>query len=241
MAVDAEYIDAIRMLGFTYYNEDYGIQDYKKAFEYLSKAAERGDISSQYLLGVMFIHGCGRKKDLKNGIKHLEIASTLGYGNASAFLAYAYMSESAVLDLKKAKKYAILAKEQGSEWDEDINEIIENLSSLRTRVGTFISVKFGNWALYCLYSLLFSAFGYWCAGIKGVVIGLSGSIVGITFEKDITKNLLLIGGFTAYRYCKCGTAVAAVQGFIGMSVMVILFEICGKIWHSVKRRFKIFC
>jgi hypothetical protein len=57
-------------------------RDYERAFEYLTKAAELGDVSAHYSLSVMYQGGLGVEKDEKRGLYHLEEAAIAGHTNA---------------------------------------------------------------------------------------------------------------------------------------------------------------
>jgi tetratricopeptide (TPR) repeat protein len=53
--------------------------DYKSAFEFLSKAAELGDIAANYELSIMYHTGEGVEKDEKKKMYHLEVAAIGGH------------------------------------------------------------------------------------------------------------------------------------------------------------------
>jgi len=55
--------------------------DYKSAFEYLSKAAELGDVEAHYQLSFMYRAGEG-EKDEKKKLHHLEVAAIGGHPDA---------------------------------------------------------------------------------------------------------------------------------------------------------------
>ena len=57
--------------------------DYKSAFEYLTKAAQLGDIQAHYHLSVMYSEGGeGVEKDKKKQLYHLEEAAIGGHPDA---------------------------------------------------------------------------------------------------------------------------------------------------------------
>ncbi len=56
--------------------------DYKKALEYLTKAAELGNAEAHYNLSIMYYEGGGAKKDTEKEIYHLEQAAIGGHPNA---------------------------------------------------------------------------------------------------------------------------------------------------------------
>ena len=56
--------------------------DYKKGFEYYTKAAKLGQIDAHYGLSCMYSHGDGVEKDKKKRLFHLEEAAIGGHANA---------------------------------------------------------------------------------------------------------------------------------------------------------------
>ncbi|KAK1734925.1 zf-MYND and TPR domain-containing protein [Skeletonema marinoi] len=56
--------------------------DYESAFEYLTKAAELGDVGAHYNLSFLYQHGEGVEKDEKKELYHLEVAAIAGHPNA---------------------------------------------------------------------------------------------------------------------------------------------------------------
>ena len=56
-------------LGIFYYNGDFIPEDKKKAFNWLKKCAELGDIDSQNYIGKMLLEGKGIQKDLEEGLQ----------------------------------------------------------------------------------------------------------------------------------------------------------------------------
>jgi tetratricopeptide (TPR) repeat protein len=61
--------------------------DYGKALEYLTKAAELGDVSGKFCFGTLYYNGQGVEKDEKKGIRHLEEAAIDGHPQARGILA----------------------------------------------------------------------------------------------------------------------------------------------------------
>ena len=53
-------------------------KDYKKAFEYLKKAAEQGHVDAQYCVGVCYAGGVGVEKNLNKAIEYLKKAADQG-------------------------------------------------------------------------------------------------------------------------------------------------------------------
>ena len=86
MASGNSYLPAQNLLALKYY---YGgdvfepqtqwNQDYKKAFEIWKQSASRGVATSQYMLGEMYLHGQGVKKDYSESYAWFKIALEGGY------------------------------------------------------------------------------------------------------------------------------------------------------------------
>jgi hypothetical protein len=65
------------------YAEGKGVpQDYKKAFEWYTKAAEQGDIMAQFYLGVMYEKGLGVPQNHEEAIEWWRKAAAAGVVNA---------------------------------------------------------------------------------------------------------------------------------------------------------------
>jgi tetratricopeptide (TPR) repeat protein len=62
--------------------EHYDEGDYEAAFEYLSKAAELGDVEAHFNLSFMYEEGTGVEKDEKKQVHHLEEAAIGGHPGA---------------------------------------------------------------------------------------------------------------------------------------------------------------
>ena len=86
--VDANDPVALRQMGVRlFYKKDYdakhfGKQDYERAFEYYTKAAELGDADAHHNLSIMYMKGHGVEKDEEKEIFHLEEASIAGHPSA---------------------------------------------------------------------------------------------------------------------------------------------------------------
>ena len=61
--------------------------DYRKAFEYWTKAAELGDVAAIFCLGMLYYYGDGVEKDMKKAVYHLEPAAIGGHPDARILLA----------------------------------------------------------------------------------------------------------------------------------------------------------
>jgi tetratricopeptide (TPR) repeat protein len=94
--------------------------DYKSAFEYLSKAAELGDIVAHYNLSFMYREGEGVEKDEEMELHHLEEAAIGGHPNARHNLG-AIQYENG--NHKRARKHWIIAAKLG--YDGSLNAIKE--------------------------------------------------------------------------------------------------------------------
>ena len=66
--------------------ESYNEEDYDKALEYLTKAAELGDIEAHYQLGRMYYDGKGVEKDEEKAVYHWEKAAIGGHPQARSML-----------------------------------------------------------------------------------------------------------------------------------------------------------
>lgn len=63
MAALKEYVEAYECLGYIWYYGRTGTKDYKKAFEYFTKAKEKGNIVAAYKVADMYKNGYGVDKD----------------------------------------------------------------------------------------------------------------------------------------------------------------------------------
>ena len=69
---------AIRSTGLRHYEEG----DYRRAFEYWSKAAGLGDVEAHYQLSVLYEDGLGVDRNTRKNMKHLEQAAIGGHPSA---------------------------------------------------------------------------------------------------------------------------------------------------------------
>ena len=66
------------------YENGYGVdKDYIKAYMYYKIAAMRGDITSNYYLGLMYLNGKGVKQNETRAKKYLEIVANSNNENAT--------------------------------------------------------------------------------------------------------------------------------------------------------------
>ena len=102
--------DPIAILQMGMKHEEEG--DYKGAFEYLSKAAELGNLDAHDHLGTKYLLGQGVEKDMKKSIFHLEKAAIGGLPEARHNLASIEVENGRV---KRAIKHLIISAKQGFE------------------------------------------------------------------------------------------------------------------------------
>jgi hypothetical protein len=104
--VEANDPVALREVGKRRYNDE----DYKIAFEYLTKAAELGDVDAHHSLSVMYHLGEGVEKDEKKTLYHLEEAAIGGHDLARHNLGYLELKNGR---LERAAKHWIIAANLG--------------------------------------------------------------------------------------------------------------------------------
>jgi len=92
--------------------ERLGVEDYDSAFEYLTKAAELGDLKAHSLLGRMYMNGEGVEEDEEKAVYHLEKAA-IG-GNPFARFNLACIEERNG-NADRAAKHFIIAANLGDE------------------------------------------------------------------------------------------------------------------------------
>jgi TPR repeat protein len=92
--------------------------DYKKAFEYYTKAAELGDAQAHYQLSGLYYNGHGVEKDTKKAKFHLEEAAIGGHPHARYNLG-CFENENGRID--RAAKHYIIAAKQGE--DESLESV----------------------------------------------------------------------------------------------------------------------
>jgi hypothetical protein len=99
---------ALCKMGGRYYAE----QDYDKAFEYYTKAAELGDAAAHYQLARMYRYGQGVEKDKGKKVYHLEKAAIGGNPYARNNLAVFEQNKG---NFERATKHFIIAAKLGLE------------------------------------------------------------------------------------------------------------------------------
>ncbi len=93
----------------------YNSKNYKKAAEFFQKAAEQGNASAQYNLGVMYDNGQGVKKDYKKAIELYKKAAEQGNASAQSNLGVMYYYGRGVKkDKIKAYQLMMKAAKQGN-------------------------------------------------------------------------------------------------------------------------------
>jgi TPR repeat protein len=107
---------ALREVGKNRYEDG----DYKSAFEYLTKAAELGDIAAHYNLSIMYHTGEGVEKDKKKEVYHLEVAAIGGHPAARTNLG---VIESTNGKFERTVKHWIIAANLG--YDDSLNALKE--------------------------------------------------------------------------------------------------------------------
>ena len=111
---------ALCHLGVTHCKEG----DYKKAFQYWTKAAELDDIDAHYNLSIMYRDGQGVEKDTKKELYHLEKAAIGGHADARYNLGQ-FEGNSKRSD--RAIKHWIIAANMGH--DESLELLKKNYAS----------------------------------------------------------------------------------------------------------------
>ncbi len=103
-------------LGWHYCDGNGVGQDYKKAIEWYTKAAEQENVDAQFELGRMYLYGCGVPKDYKEAAKWFTKAGE--QGDADAQLKLGLMYEDSIFhmpqDYNEAVKWYRKSAEQGN-------------------------------------------------------------------------------------------------------------------------------
>ncbi len=103
-------------LAFMYYNGEEGVlpRDFKKAVEWMRKAAEKDVPQAQTALGMMYLEGKGVSQDKKKALRWLRPAALRGQGSAQYRLGQMYdIGDGVSVDKKEAYIWYALAKENG--------------------------------------------------------------------------------------------------------------------------------
>lgn len=107
-AIENNYPDAINAMGYLY-RRGYGVEnDFDKAFELFSQAADEYELDSAYYnLATMYMDGEGRDPDIDKGMMLLERSIELGDSKAAQFLGMIYLwgLYNIKVSYRKAAKY----------------------------------------------------------------------------------------------------------------------------------------
>jgi uncharacterized protein len=85
-SADHGHLQAMAQLGGMLYRCGVGRADKRSGLEYLRRAAKRGDIDSQFLLGAAHMDGQLVRRDDKTAIHWLALAADRGHGDAARLL-----------------------------------------------------------------------------------------------------------------------------------------------------------
>lgn len=82
-------VDALVMLGALYYGGGFGLeQDFNKALDYLSEAADKGDTDAMVIMADMYANGLGVEENLEKALDLLVVAAEKGNKDAQDMLIY---------------------------------------------------------------------------------------------------------------------------------------------------------
>lgn len=113
-AAQHEHVEAMFLVGMSYY---YGIdveQNYSKAFKWIKKAAKQKHIDASYYVGDMYLSGYGTNVHYDKALKWLVRAATKGQSDAERTLGMMYEYGRGVsVDERKAKKWYKKAAKSG--------------------------------------------------------------------------------------------------------------------------------
>lgn len=114
-SVEVENLAAIILMGELYESGDAGLnKDYSIAYDFYSKAAEKGYPPGQFYLGRMYSNGYGVEQDYEKAIKLFELAAEKNVANAQYDLGMIYFHGRGVeKDHAIATKYFWSAAENG--------------------------------------------------------------------------------------------------------------------------------
>ena len=112
--VERKYIKAYSMLGVCFYKGYYVEQDYEKAFNYFSLAAQEGYAPALNNLSLHYLYGYYVEKDKNKAFELMKESADLGYDIAQANVAYSYLEgDGPKQNYELARHYAFLAADQG--------------------------------------------------------------------------------------------------------------------------------
>lgn len=146
MAADLDYEEAYSCLGYVWYYGRTGVKDYKRAFEYFSKCAKKGDMVAAYKIADMYRNGYYVQKDM---IKYKSIIEKL----------YRKVRRQDDLNAPIPEIYTRLAKirQDESRIDEAVDLYIQAKFFLSQRIS--YNAFFGNlnimdWLVNDLYQII---------------------------------------------------------------------------------------
>ena len=87
--------------------------DYDMAYEYLKKAEELGSVAATNTIGIMYLQGLGKEKNLDKAIKCFEISASKNYVYAHNNLGVIYEKQG---DLKKAYEHYLFSANLEESW-----------------------------------------------------------------------------------------------------------------------------
>lgn len=101
-------------LATLYFDENSGVKDYDKMFEWCFKAAEKGDAAGQYLLGECFLNGYGVSEDIDKAVDWYTLAAEAGNVMSMVRLGRLMTApDSEVKDIEQGVKWLTRAAEEG--------------------------------------------------------------------------------------------------------------------------------
>jgi len=110
--------------------EEYGILNYKEGSKWFRLAAEQGEVSAQFYMGVFYQEGLGVSKDIKESIKWYRLAAEQGYAAAQIRLGRAYAHGKGVIEDKILAYMWTTIGSRGDELEKIfIDIIIKDLTS----------------------------------------------------------------------------------------------------------------
>ena len=108
------------------YQTGHGVpQDYKTAVKWYTLAAEQGNVSAHYNLGIMYNKGLGVPQDYKTAVKWFTLSAEQGHAEAQGNLGVMYgMGHGVIKDNVYAHMWANIANSNGNDNGKEIMEIL---------------------------------------------------------------------------------------------------------------------
>lgn len=105
-AAEQKFPESLRMLGLYYLKGLYGIEKSpKKAFKYMSEAAELGDADAVYIVSDFCYYGIGTKRSIRKAVSYCESAAEKGVPDALYSMWLYFMDGNAKISFEKAFDY----------------------------------------------------------------------------------------------------------------------------------------